>query len=82
MKKFEDWIILEEKNSSNKSKAMIDLVDAIKDVFNQYDLSTRKKIWQEITSSKGKELIDKVVKNPKTYLSDSEFVKLVQKGSK
>jgi len=82
MKKFEEWLISEEKNSSNKSKAIVDLVNAIKDVFDGYDLATRKKVWQEITSSKGKELLDKVVKNPKTYLSDSEFVKLVQKGGK
>lgn len=82
MKNFEEWIITEEKNSSNKTKAIIDLVDSLKDVFEKYDVSTRKKIWQEITSTKGKELVDKIVKNPKTYLSDSEFIKLVQKGSK
>lgn len=81
MKKFQDWLLSEEKNSSNKSKAIVDLVDALKSVFNDYDLATRKKIWHEITSAKGKELVDRVVKNPKTYLSDSEFVKLVQKSS-
>lgn len=79
---FEDWIIKEEENSSNKTKAMTTMVDALKSVFNKFDLSTRKKIWGELTSSKGKELVDKIVKNPKTYLSDSEFIKLIQKGKK
>lgn len=79
---FESWIIKEEENSSNKTKAMTTMVDALKDVFNKFDLSTRKKIWGELTSSKGKELVDKIVKNPKTYLSDSEFIKLIQKGKK
>lgn len=82
MKNFEDWMINESKNSSNKSKAIVDLMDAIKGVFDKYDVATRKKIWQEITSSKGKELVDKIVKNPKTYLSDSEFIKLVQRENK
>jgi len=58
------------------------LVDAIKEVFKKYDIVTRKKIWHEITSPEGKELVEKIAKNPKTYLSDSEFVKLVQKGKK
>jgi hypothetical protein len=82
MKNFEEWSIFKEESSSNKNKAIIDLVDAIKGVFKKYDITTRKKIWNEITSLEGKELVDKIVKNPKTYLSDSEFIKLVQKGKK
>lgn len=82
MKNFEEWMITEEKNSSNKTKAIVDLVDSLKEVFGKYDVATRRKVWQEITSTKGKELVDKIVKNPKTYLSDSEFIKLVQKGGK
>lgn len=79
---FEEWSVLKEGNSSNKNKAIIDLVDSIKGVFKDYDMATRKKIWQQITSAEGKDLVDKIVKNPKTYLSDSEFIKLVQKGKK
>jgi hypothetical protein len=80
--KFETWLVKEEKNSSNKTKAIVDFVDSIKSVFEKLDLATRKKVWEEITSSKGKELIDKIIKNPKSYLSDSEFIKLVQRGKK
>lgn len=82
METFENWLMNEGKNSSNKNKAILDLIDAIKDVFNKYDLATRKKTWQELTSSKGKELVERIIKNPKTYLSDSEFVKLIQKRNK
>lgn len=82
MKKFQEWIEINEgKNSSNKTKAMTDLIDAFKKVFDEYDLSTRKKVWESLSTHKGKELINKIVKNPKTYLSNSEFVKLVQKES-
>jgi hypothetical protein len=80
--KFQDWIINEVENSSNKTKAIVAVVDALRKVFNDYDLATRKKVWEELTSAHGKELVLKIVKSPKTYLSDSEFVKLVQKNNK
>ena len=80
--KFQDWIINEAENSSNKAKAIVAVVDALRKVFNDYDLATRKKVWEELTSVHGKELVLKIVRSPKTYLSDSEFVKLVQKNNK
>jgi hypothetical protein len=80
--KFQDWIINEAENSSNKTKAILAVVDALKKVFSDYDLATRKKVWEELTSAHGKELVLKIAKNPKTYLSDSEFVKLLQKNNK
>ena len=80
--RFQDWIINEAENSSNKTKAIIAVVDALKKVFNDYDLATRKKVWSQLTSADGKELVLKIVRSPKTYLSDSEFIKLVQKNNK
>lgn len=83
MKKFQEWVAINEgKNSSNKTKAMTELINAFKKVLDDYDISTRKKVWDSLNSHKGKELINKIVKNPKTYLSNSEFVKLVQKEGK
>jgi hypothetical protein len=82
VKKFDEWIITEAEGSSNKTKAMTTVVDALREAFGKFDLPTRKKVWEELTSSKGKELVDKLVRNPKTYLSDSEFIKLIQKGKK
>lgn len=82
MKKFNEWLITEAEGSSNKVKAMTTVVDALRESLSKFDLPTRKKVWSELTSVKGKELVDKLVRNPKTYLSDSEFIKLVQKGKK
>lgn len=65
--------------SSNKQKCMLALVDALKDVFNKYDIHTRRYTWDHLNTPKGQELIQKILRNPKTYLSDSEFVKLVNK---
>lgn len=79
MKSFDNFIT-ESKDSSNKSKAIVDLVDALRKVFDQYDIITRKFVWNHLNSAKGKELIEKLLRNPKSYLSDSEFVKLVQKN--
>lgn len=79
MNNFKNWLLLkEEKGSNNKTEAMKDFVKSTKKVFSDYDLTTRKKVWEAITSNKGKELVNKIVKNPKTYLSNSEFIKLVQ----
>lgn len=82
MKNFEEWILNEAEGSSNKVKAMVATVHALRQTFEKFDLPTRKKVWEELTSARGKDLVDKIVRNPKTYLSDSEFIKLVQKGKK
>lgn len=80
MKSIEDFLIEEGKDrSSNRTEAVEEVVNAIKKTLDRYDVSTRKFIWEKITSSKGLELMDKIVKNPKTFLSNSEFTKLVQK---
>lgn len=80
MNNFKNWLLIKEekKGSSNKTEAMKDFVKSVKKVLSDYDLNTRKKVWEKITSSRGKELVNKIVKNPKTYLSNSEFIKLVQ----
>lgn len=67
----------EARDSSNKLKGMTDLVIALKAVLDQYDLPTRRLIWKRLTSAKGHELVEKLMRNPRTYLSMSEFRKLV-----
>lgn len=64
---------------SNKTQAISSLVSAIKTALGQYDISTRHFVWEHLNGSKGKELMEKILRNPKTYLSDSEFTKLVEK---
>lgn len=67
----------EAKDDTSKPKAMHAMVAALKKVFDQYNMTTRQAIWKELTSTKGKELVNKLIRNPKTYMSDSEFIKLV-----
>lgn len=78
MESFKKYIN-EGKDGSNKVQAMSTLVSALKTALGQYDISTRHFVWEHLNSPKGKELMEKVLRNPKTYLSDSEFTKLVQK---
>jgi hypothetical protein len=64
---------------SSKTKGIKDLVTAIRKWGEDYDISTRKFVWEHLNSPRGKELINKILRNPKTYYTDSEFVKLVEK---
>ena len=70
----------EAKDSSNKIKAITDLVDALKGVLDHYDIATRRVIWKRLTTAKGHELMEKLLRNPRTYLSMSELRKLVEGG--
>jgi hypothetical protein len=70
----------EAKDSSNKIKAMTDLVDSVKGVLDHYDIATRRFIWRRLTTAKGNELMDKLLRNPRTYLSMSELRKLAEGG--
>jgi hypothetical protein len=70
----------EAKDSSNKIRAMTDLVDALKGVLDHYDIATRRVIWKRLTTAKGHELIEKLLHNPRTYFSMSELRKLVESG--
>lgn len=79
--KFKEYIVenATPDRSSNKLKAISTLVSALKDSLGQFDISTRHFVWEHLNSPKGKELMEKILRNPKTYLSDSEFNKLIQK---
>jgi hypothetical protein len=79
MESFKEYINEGKDRGSNKVQAISTLVSALKTALNQYDISTRHFIWDHLNSPKGKELMEKILRNPKTYLSDSEFTKLVQK---
>jgi len=80
MKSYQEFLTEAEKDrGSSKTKAIVDVVDSLKNVLNKYDISTRHSVWEHLNSPKGKELMNKILRNPKTYLSDSEFVKLVEK---
>ena len=63
--------------SSNRIKGMVALVDSLKKFFGEYDLSTRQFLWDRLTTPKGKELLEKVLRNPHANLTNSVFVQLV-----
>ena len=80
METFKDYINEATKDrGSSKVNAIQTLVAALKTALNQFDISTRHYVWEHLNSPKGKELMDKILRNPKTYLSNSEFTKLVEK---
>lgn len=66
-------------SSSNRQKCILSMSHALKNVFDNYDLPTRKFAWEHLNSPDGKKLVERLLKNPKSYISDSEFVKLVTK---
>ena len=82
MGSFKEFININEgkDRSNNRVQAMLKLSDAVKGVLDQYDILTRRFIWERLNNEKGKELMEKILRNPKTYLSKSEFVKLVEKS--
>ena len=80
MGNFKEYITEATKDrGSNKVDAIQTLVAALKTALNQFDISTRHYVWDHLNSPKGKELMDKILRNPKTYLSNSEFTKLIEK---
>lgn len=82
MKSFVEYFNLNENISSNKIKGMSELVDVLRSWSEKYDIATRKFIWEHLNSPEGKELMNKILRNPKTYFTNSEFVKLVEKKIK
>lgn len=81
MKSLEEYLFeAKTDRSSGRFKAMEELIDDLRHFFDKYDLPTRQFIWDKITSKKGLELIDKMIKSPKTRPNDSEFRKII--GSK
>lgn len=77
---FKDYLNETKDRGSNKIEAITTLVDALKLALGKYDISTRKSVWGHLNSDDGQELMQKIIRNPKTYLSNSEFRKLVQKS--
>jgi len=79
MESFKEYINEGKDRGNNRIEAISTLVSALKTALGQYDISTRHFVWEHLNSQKGKELMEKILRNPKTYLSDSEFTKLVIK---
>ena len=70
----------EAKDSSNKIKAMTDFVDAMKAVLDHYDIAARRFVWRRLMTAKGHELVERLLRNPRTSISISEVRKLAEGG--
>lgn len=62
---------------SSRVKCVQSVVDHIRKALMDYDITTRKYVWNKLTSSEGEHLMDQIVRYPKTSMSMSQFTKLV-----
>ena len=63
--------------SSSRIKCVQAVVENLKKVLGDYDIATRKYVWNKLVSVRGEELMSQIVRYPKTSMSMSEFNKLV-----
>ena len=70
----------EGKDSSNRIKAMTDLVEAMRAVLDHFDIATRRFVWRRLMTAKGHELVERLLRNPRTNVSISEVRKLAEGG--
>lgn len=79
MKSFEEFRLDEGKDrSSNKVDAVETLFDNLRKAFDEFGLTTRKFAWEKITSSEGKSLVNKILRDPKVKISEGEIKKLAK----
>jgi hypothetical protein len=77
MKSFEEFRLDEGKDrSTSKVEAMETLFDALRKAFDGYSLATRNFVWDKIQSGKGKNLVEKILKDPKVKISEGEIRKI------
>lgn len=63
--------------STDKINCMQEIVAELKNTFKHYSLTTRKYVWEKLISTKGKELVGKLVHDPMIYRTTSPFTQLV-----
>ena len=76
MKSFQQFLEGKEVKSS-RVQCMTSMVNALKKVFNDYDLNTRKLAWRKLISSEGEKQLHKLLQSPNQPVSMSAFTKLV-----
>ena len=69
MKDFHNFLENKKEDNNYQLKALVELASAIKGVFSKYSLNTRKIIWKKITSDKGMEEVDKIIRTPSRNVS-------------
>lgn len=78
MESFQQFV--EERGRSSKVQCMLDMVNALKGVFHNYDIDTRKFAWDKLVAADGEKQLHKLLQSPSQPVSMSNFVKLVQKS--
>lgn len=71
MRTFQDWLMLHEDKNDNTYylDAVMDFAAAIKRIFKNYSKSTREKAWHTITSKKGENEVNKLLREPDRKIS-------------
>lgn len=54
----------ESKDNTDREKAMMSLVKAIKEVLLPFSMTTRLKVWEKLSGKKGSEEIQALLKSP------------------
>ena len=82
MKSFQQYLNEGKDRSSSRVEAMDGLVHALKTFFDKYDLPTRTYVWEHLQTAKGKDLVHKILRNPKITYVDSDFRRLLNSPKK
>lgn len=70
MKRFEHFVEAKtNKPDSSRTKAIEDMANALRDVFKQYTLQTRRSAFDKLMSRKGQEELRKLLMTPKRSLN-------------
>jgi len=65
---------------ANRYKAIAAIVKSLKEVFKEYDMNARREAWKHLVETeKGKDLMKRLLINPKTTTPDSVFKGLIDK---
>ena len=62
------------KGETSKQKAIEEIADALRKVFQKYSRGTRDKAWEKIISKKGQKEIEKLLVNPKHSLNQTRML--------
>lgn len=65
-----DQFLTEAPTSSSDQKAVEDFIDGIKYLAGKYNRTTLERVWNAVTSDKGKSLVKEIIKNPTKSASD------------
>ena len=57
------------RKGTRRIKAMVDMASALRNVFQDYSINTRREAWKSLTSEKGQKEMKKLLRTPKRSLN-------------